>query len=166
MRTTLKEALRSAEIVRHADTGKVLVDPPTWTMKVVRLNFGMGRRYLLDDQEIIIDREGNASIQNGDEEIVLFFGNEVGLRASDLPSKPMETNEDLLHDLMNYSPFGALAQGFIMEAIMRRAETVAASKPEDYPPGSMFNPQAWIGVAADIKQRCDAFYGRHEGKKG
>ena len=75
-------------------------------------------------------------------------------------TRKLESNEDLVKDLMNYSPYGALCQVFIMEAIQRYAEQVAASNPEDYDMGAMIAPEAWIGVAKDIKARCEAFYAR------
>lgn len=68
-------------------------------------------------------------------------------------------NLDLVVDLMNYSPRGAICQAFIMEAIMKYAEACSKADPATFDSGFM-NGQAWVDVAKDVKQRCEAFYGR------
>ena len=80
-------------------------------------------------------------------------------------AKKLESNEDLVADLMAYSPYGALAQVFIMEAIQSKAEAVAKSVVDPDAADSFINPVAWRNVAIDIKERCDAFYNRH-GRSG
>lgn len=75
--------------------------------------------------------------------------------------KKLKTNEDLVKDLMNYSPYGMLCQMLIIEGITRYVNDVAKAEPEDFQKfGAFINPEAWIGCAKDIKQRMDAFYGR------
>lgn len=76
------------------------------------------------------------------------------------PGKP-KCNEDFVRDLMNYSPVGALAQAFIMEAIQRYARECAAADPAKFDSGLM-SGAAWVKCAQDIKAKCDAFYGRHD----
>lgn len=73
----------------------------------------------------------------------------------------LETNEDLVLDLMNYSPFGALGPVFIMEAVRRYANALAATPLPPSPPESMFSNETWNKVALDVKTRCDKFYSRH-----
>lgn len=75
--------------------------------------------------------------------------------------KKLKTNEDLVRDLMNYSPHGALCQAFIMQAIQEFARQVAAKPASDFDSGFMHGA-TWVGVAKDVIKRCDAFYGRHE----
>jgi hypothetical protein len=53
-----------------------------------------------------------------------------------------------LKKLINCHP---LALGFVLEAVGRYADDVAASKPEDYPPHSFIAPEAWIDLGKDIK---------------
>lgn len=76
-------------------------------------------------------------------------------------AKKLESNEDLVADLMTYSPYGALAQVFIMEAIQSKAEAVAKSVVDPDAADSFINPVVWRNIAIDIKERCDKFYNRH-----
>lgn len=69
-------------------------------------------------------------------------------------------NVELVTAMMEFSRFGALAQGFIIEAITRYAKLVSTSSPEHYGQGSVVSPEAWIGVAKEIKTKMDAFYKR------
>lgn len=73
----------------------------------------------------------------------------------------LNTNEDLVIDLMNYSPRGALSQAFIMHAIQKYAADVIEAGAEAMS-SPMLNGQAWVDVAVDVKARCDKFYGRHD----
>ena len=74
-------------------------------------------------------------------------------------SGTINSNEDLVIDLMNYSPYGALCQAFVMEAIQRYARAVADAPPVDM--GGLVSGEAWKGVATDIRDRCNKFYNRH-----
>jgi hypothetical protein len=76
-------------------------------------------------------------------------------------ARSITCNTDLVSDLMNYSPGGALGEVFIVEAIRRYADQCAAAGPAalDTP---MLNGAAWHRVAVDVKTRCDAFYNRNE----
>jgi hypothetical protein len=75
-------------------------------------------------------------------------------------NKPMKrkTNEQIVRDMMNFSKFGALSQMFIMDALTKHANAVAASTPADYPEGSMVHPEAWIGVAKEISEKLKEHY--------
>jgi hypothetical protein len=77
-----------------------------------------------------------------------------------MKKKQIKTNEDILRDIMNFSRYGALAQLFVIDALTKFANTVAASKPEDYPDNGIVQPEAWIGVAKEIKEKLDEFYGK------
>lgn len=73
-------------------------------------------------------------------------------------AKTLQCNEDLVLDLLNYSPFGAMGQVFVMEAIRHYAASVVAGQKVTAPmPASV-----WEQIAADVKKRCDAFYSRHD----
>lgn len=72
--------------------------------------------------------------------------------------KKLANNEELVTDLMRFSPFGALSQAFIIYAVRTAAEEVSATKPNEVNMMGL-NADAWVGVAKDIKQRCDDFYG-------
>ena len=83
--------------------------------------------------------------------------------------KRIKTNEDLVRDLMNYSPYGALCQPFIMQAIREYAQEVVdeeenllKKEKEDESNGriSIISTGAWVGIAKDITERMDEFYKR------
>lgn len=71
--------------------------------------------------------------------------------------KNLETNEELILDLMEHSPYGGLGQVFIVEAIRQYAEQIAAADPNVIGNG-LISGEAWQGVAKDVKERCDLFY--------
>ena len=83
--------------------------------------------------------------------------------------KSIKTNEDLVRDLMNYSPYGALCQPFIIQAIREYAkevvddeENLLKKEKEDEANGmiSIISTGSWIGIAKDIIERMDKFYER------
>ncbi|MGK2884374.1 MAG: hypothetical protein ACSLE8_06295 [Rhodococcus sp. (in: high G+C Gram-positive bacteria)] len=76
-----------------------------------------------------------------------------------MPRK-IETNEDLVLDLINYSPYGALCQVFVMEAIQDYARRLVKNPLRPSGPDALFSNETWNKVAVDVKARCDAFYGR------
>jgi hypothetical protein len=72
------------------------------------------------------------------------------------------TNEDFMHDIMNFSPFGALCQGFIIQAIEYYCDEVISQKDDllaqdakEVSEGKIriISTPAWIGIAEDIKSR-------------
>lgn len=76
-------------------------------------------------------------------------------------------NEELVIDLMNFSPYGALSQVFVMEAIQRYAnevieqeEKILKDKAKEESEGkiSFVDMGSWLGVAKNIKERTDKFY--------
>ncbi len=65
-----------------------------------------------------------------------------------------DNNEELVLNLMNFSPFGAMGQAFIINAIREYSKAVVKDN-EDGP---------WFEIAKDVQTRCDAFYSRHDPK--
>lgn len=65
------------------------------------------------------------------------------------------TNVELVVEMMEFSKFGAMSQIFIMEAIRKESERVAATKPEQYSKEqwAFISVEAWIGVAAEISKK-------------
>jgi len=74
-------------------------------------------------------------------------------------NRRLKTNEDLVLDLMNYSPYGALGEVFIVEAIRKYADALVATPLGPSSPDSFINNEPWNSIAADVKKRCDEFYG-------
>lgn len=80
-------------------------------------------------------------------------------------AKKIKTNEDLVVDLMNYSPYGALCQSFIITAIRSFSDKVISQKKEllemeKNGEVQLVSMKAWVGIAEDIKKRMDEFYNR------
>lgn len=48
-----------------------------------------------------------------------------------------------------------LAAAFVMEGVLRYAELVARSKPEDYPANGLVDGEAWIWLANQIKSEIE-----------
>lgn len=72
------------------------------------------------------------------------------------------TNVQIVRDLMEFSDHGALAQMFVMEAIKRYADQVAAMDPDKlracFEPMPFLNADSWQGVAKEIRQKiADAY---------
>lgn len=81
----------------------------------------------------------------------------------------LKTNEDLIKDLMNFSPYGGLCQAFIMQGIQAYCQDVINQKDEMLEheeqmkiEGRMpiVSTTAWIGVAEDVNKRIEEFYKR------
>lgn len=90
-----------------------------------------------------------------------------------MPANNLNSNADLVEDLMNFSPYGAMGQVFIMAAIMEYADAVvrdSASKPDELAKHGeqykLVSRETWAAIAMDVKQRCEAFYNRHEAAVG
>ena len=60
-----------------------------------------------------------------------------------------KTNTDFIVELMEYSPTGAIAQAFILEAVSRYAKTVAAADPAKLDTG-IISGEAWVATAEHI----------------
>lgn len=69
-----------------------------------------------------------------------------------------KTNVQVLTDLMQFSRYGALAQVFIIDAIQKQARLAAATDPEKID-SALVSGQAWVGVAAEIRDALDKHYG-------
>lgn len=76
-----------------------------------------------------------------------------------------QTNEEFVSDLMNFSNYGPLSQLFVIDAIVKHAERVAASDPAsvEYP---LIHGSAWVGVAKEIAAKCAAKYGAAQTSAG
>jgi hypothetical protein len=81
------------------------------------------------------------------------------------------TNEDLMKNLMNFSPYGGLCQAFIMQGLETFCDHVISNKEKMIKDEEemmlqgkipMVSIQGWVGTAEDIKERIRFFY--DEGK--
>lgn len=70
----------------------------------------------------------------------------------------IKNNTDLVKDLMNFSPYGALGQIFIIQALEFYCNAVIAEPIKEDQKNGLINPVAWKGTAEDIKKRMADFY--------
>jgi len=79
----------------------------------------------------------------------------------------LKTNEDLIRDLMNISPYGAICQAFIMQSLQEKCKEIISNKEETLKEEAisiaagkrpMVTDATWIGIAENIQDRMDAFY--------
>jgi hypothetical protein len=63
------------------------------------------------------------------------------------------TNIEFVTEIMDFSRYGGIAQMFVIDALLKQSESVAKSKPEDYPKNMIVHPESWIGVAKEISQK-------------
>jgi len=64
------------------------------------------------------------------------------------------TNQEFMEELMTISPYGVLSQAFILEAVRKYSEQVAAADPEIFENGFIHGP-AWQGVARDVLHKLE-----------
>jgi len=91
----------------------------------------------------------------------------MGTRRRLSPNKADWTNEDFMYDIMNFSPYGALCQPFIIQAIEEYCKIIIAEKDEILKVAeknrkkgkiSIVNQEAWVGIAEDIHARIQEKY--------
>lgn len=77
------------------------------------------------------------------------------------------TNEDLIKNLMNFSPYGGLCQSFIMQGIeeyckyvIENSKEIIKNEEELMLQGKMpiMSQKIWIGIAEDVLDRINMFY--------
>lgn len=68
-----------------------------------------------------------------------------------------KSNEMMVRDLMEVSPYGALAQVFIIEAIRYYSERVAAQSAVS-DPSAIIDPAVWHAIAKDVLRRLEHNY--------
>ncbi len=82
--------------------------------------------------------------------------------------KKKQTNVQLITEMMEFSQYGALSQLFIMDAIGKLADSVAALTDEEIRiemEGSFISAGAWHGVAKEIQRKISQHYGESIAKR-
>lgn len=74
-------------------------------------------------------------------------------------SESPQTNEQLIHNLINYSKHGHLMQVFMIEAMAKYAE-LTCSSPAGYMEDHMVSEQAWRGCAEEYLRKLAAQQGQ------
>ena len=79
---------------------------------------------------------------------------------SSRPPASRMSNIEFVAELMQFSRYGALAQLFVMDALIKYSAVVsAATDPSPYT-SALIDGRLWIECARDIKRQIDAFYDR------
>jgi hypothetical protein len=63
----------------------------------------------------------------------------------------------ILADLIEHSEYGPIAQFFVFSALLNYAETVAATKLEEFDKNSLIPPEQWQGVAREIAGKLNVY---------
>jgi hypothetical protein len=71
-------------------------------------------------------------------------------------AKP-KTNQELMFQMMNFSPYGALAEAFIVGAVRAYADKIAQDDPAKHDCEAI-SGEVWVGVAKDISRQMKEFY--------
>jgi len=78
------------------------------------------------------------------------------LESAKTMEKVFPTNDDFVHDLLNYSPYGGICQAFVIEAIRHYSTMVAQSDPGPLEADTgMISKHLWRDIAVNIKTRTD-----------
>lgn len=67
--------------------------------------------------------------------------------------KKQRTNIEKITEIMSFSNYGALAQLFVLDAVLRHSELIANTPIEEmrsYMASGLITPEAWHGVATEI----------------
>ncbi|MCR6481044.1 hypothetical protein NU688_33140 [Variovorax sp. ZS18.2.2] len=68
------------------------------------------------------------------------------------------TNVEFVVDLMEFSQHGALSQVFVIDALQKHADRVAAADPRILDHG-FISGERWVSVAKEIQGKLNAKYG-------
>lgn len=71
-----------------------------------------------------------------------------------------KTNKQIVKAIMEGGSYGHLREVFIVEAIRHYAERVVKAGVAGMDPNGFVNPEAWVGVAEEVKKEMDEAYGR------
>ncbi len=71
--------------------------------------------------------------------------------------KPPKTNVQIVKSIMENSQYGALAQAFVIDALMKWSDKIANTDPKLLEHG-LVNADSWVGVAKEIQSKLNAAY--------
>ena len=69
--------------------------------------------------------------------------------------KVIPSNELFVRNLMQFSPYGALAEVFVIEAIRHYAGMIASTPKPEEKEHAIVNPRAWHDIAEDITNKIN-----------
>lgn len=62
----------------------------------------------------------------------------------------MQTNDEFLDDVFNFSQYGGLIQVFVLHVIKQGAQIISESDLKDYPENHIIDRDAWKGMANEV----------------
>lgn len=71
-----------------------------------------------------------------------------------------KTNEEFVLEAMNYSPYGALVQVFIISCMSAYTQQTIDLEGRNNPMPGFCDNEVWLGIAKDLQKKMDAQYGR------
>ena len=76
-------------------------------------------------------------------------------------SKEPKSNTEFVHDLMEFSRYGALVQLFVLQALLEYSRLVAKADPVEMQAQSngLVSGAAWVGVAKEVVERVERHLG-------
>lgn len=70
-----------------------------------------------------------------------------------------KTNVQVLKDIMEFSDYGALVQGYVIDALMKHSSKVIAANLVGWGSDSFVSPEAWKGCAQEVLGKLKAHLG-------
>jgi hypothetical protein len=84
----------------------------------------------------------------------------ISLEADKVWKAPLRLNNtQFMERLMNFSPFGALVQPFVITGLSTYCDSILATPCPTEPGTGLVNEIAWWRIAADVKRQLDEQYG-------
>tara|TARA_R110000803_G_scaffold156463_3_gene221036 strand:+ start:110 stop:352 length:243 start_codon:yes stop_codon:yes gene_type:complete len=76
----------------------------------------------------------------------------------------VKTNTELLNEIMEFAPTGAMSQMFVIDALTRQAAEVIKQQDtlRDSMKDHIINPDAWIRTAEWIEAKLNSHYGENK----
>lgn len=75
-----------------------------------------------------------------------------------------KTNVQVVKDIMEHSQYGALVQGFVISCLTKFSNKIVEIGIDEVRRelgiNSMVHPDAWFGVAKEVKEKLEAAYGK------
>lgn len=76
-----------------------------------------------------------------------------------LKMKEHKTNVEVVTNIMEFSRYGALAQAFVIDALVKFSDAVSKCDPKELD-SPLLNGAAWVGVAQEISAKLKTHLGK------
>ncbi|KFJ12665.1 hypothetical protein DR66_3856 [Delftia acidovorans] len=76
--------------------------------------------------------------------------------------RQQQTNVEFLTELMEYSKFGPMVQGFVIHCLHMTAKEIAEHPDPEKFGSALFDGQLWQDIAKDVLRQMDERYGAND----